>query len=48
MARIQNAADLTQKPTITSVANGIEIVFPKFLIQKKLKVKSFTDRLTKN
>jgi hypothetical protein len=30
MARIQNAADLTQKPTITSVANGIEIVFQSF------------------
>jgi hypothetical protein len=29
MARIQNAADLAQKPTISSVANGIEIVFPK-------------------
>jgi hypothetical protein len=27
---VQNAADLMQKPTITSVANGIEIVFQSF------------------
>jgi hypothetical protein len=39
---------LMQKPTITSVANGIEIVFQSFW-SKKLKVKCpFTDRLTKN
>jgi hypothetical protein len=46
MARIQNAADLMQKPT--SVANGIEIVF-KVFDPKKIKGKCpFTDRLTKN
>lgn len=39
MARIQNAADLMQKPTITSVANGIEIVFPTVFDPKKIKGK---------
>jgi hypothetical protein len=39
MARIQNAADLAQKPIINNVSNGIEIIFPKVFVPKKIKGK---------
>ena len=39
MARIQNAEDLAQKPTINVVSNGVEIVFPKILVPKNIKGK---------
>ena len=37
MARVQNAADLAQKPSINSVSNGIEITFSKFFVPKNIK-----------
>ena len=39
MARIQNAEDLAQKPTINVVSNGVEIVFPKIFVPKNIKGK---------
>ena len=39
MARIQNAEDLAQKPTINVVSNGVEIVFPKIFVAKNIKGK---------
>ena len=39
MARIQNAEDLAQKPTINIVSNGVEIVFPKIFVPKNIKGK---------
>ena len=36
MARIQNAEDLAQKPTINVVSNGVEIVFPKIFVPKNI------------
>ena len=39
MARIQNAEDLAQKPTINVVSNGVEIVFPKIFVPKNIKSK---------
>ena len=49
MARIQNAEDLAQKPTINVVSNGVEIVFPKIFVPKTSRAKChFTDRPTRN
>jgi len=39
MARVQNVADLAQKPTINNVSNGIEITFPKVFDAKNIKGK---------
>jgi hypothetical protein len=39
MVRIQNAHDLAQKPTITTIPEGIKIVFPDTFIPKKIKGK---------
>ena len=39
MARVQNVADLAQKPTIVNVSNGIEISFPKVFDLKTIKGK---------
>ena len=39
MARIQNAEDLAQKPTINVFSNGVEIVFPKIFVPKNIKGK---------
>lgn len=39
MARIQNAEDLAQKPTINVVSNGVEIVFPKVFVPVNIKGK---------
>lgn len=39
MVRIQNAHDLVQKPTITTIPEGIKIVFPDTFIPKQIKGK---------
>ncbi len=37
MVRIQNAKNLIQKPTITDIAEGVMIVFPKVFVSKEIK-----------
>jgi hypothetical protein len=44
MARVQNIHDLTQKPMFTR-NKGVTVIFPAVLLQIKLKVVSYTDRL---
>ena len=39
MARIQEAQDLAQKPTITNASDGITIVFPQVFTPKNIKGK---------
>ncbi|MFV8442446.1 FixH family protein [Flavobacterium sp. LB2P44] len=39
MARVQNVADLGQKPTINNASNGVEIIFPKVFVPKNIKGK---------
>lgn len=39
MVRVQNAQDLVQKPTITSVDKGVSIVFPDVFSPEKIKGK---------
>ena len=39
MNRVQNVAELAQKPTINSVSNGIKIVFPNVFVTKNIKGK---------
>jgi hypothetical protein len=39
MMRIQNAHDLVQKPTITTMPEGVKIVFPDTFIPKQIKGK---------
>jgi hypothetical protein len=39
MARVQNAQDLAQKPSITNTSEGITIVFPAVFIEKEIKGK---------
>ncbi|MBA4275759.1 FixH family protein [Flavobacterium sp.] len=39
MARIQEAQDLVQKPTITNASDGITIVFPEVFTPKNIKGK---------
>ena len=50
LAKLQNGADLKQKPTFTKTADGIEITFPKaFDTNNKYQVMCpFIDRPTKN
>lgn len=39
MARVQNAQDLAQKPSITNTSEGISIVFPTAFVPKEIKGK---------
>ena len=39
MARVQNAQDLAQKPSITNTSEGITIVFPTAFVPKEIKGK---------
>ncbi|HLF52068.1 FixH family protein [Flavobacterium sp.] len=39
MIRVQNAEDLADKPTITTISEGIKIVFPDTFIPKQVKGK---------
>ncbi|MET0759660.1 MAG: FixH family protein [Flavobacterium sp.] len=39
MIRVQNAQDLADKPTITTISEGIKIVFPDTFIPKQVKGK---------
>lgn len=39
MAKVQNAQDLVQKPTVSIIGQDISIVFPEFFIAKNIKGK---------